>query len=188
MTIDPTLYTTRPHGPRPAGELACYDLLEALAIPFVRVDHDATPSIDACREVEELLGIAICKNLFLTNRQRSRFYLLMMPGGKAFHTRELSAQIGSSRLSFASEDDMVRLLGLTPGSVSVLGLRSDQTHEVQLLIDRDVLAMDAVGCHPCVNTASLKLRMEDLLTKFLPHTGHEPVVVTLVADAAAQGE
>ena len=179
MRIDPTFYSTAPAEPREPKELAVYELLSRLGIPYVRLDHEATATIEACREVEKLLGIEICKNLFLTNRQGTRFYLLMMSGDKAFRTKELSAQIGSARLSFAGEADMLRLLNITPGSVSVLGLMNDVGHEVQLLLDRDVLAQPAVGCHPCVNTASLKIAAADLLEKFLPHTGHTPIVVSL---------
>lgn len=159
--------------------MCSYALLESLGIPYVRLDHGATATVDDCGEVEKLLDIHICKNLFLTNAKKTRFYLLMMPGEKRYRAGEVSAQVQSTRLSFADADDMERLLGITPGSVSVLGLMNDKNHEVTLLIDRDLLGEEYVGCHPCVNTASLKLRLDDLLNKFLPHTGHEPVYVTL---------
>lgn len=178
--IDPTLYTTRPtDSTRSETELKVYDLLDALGIPYVRLDHEETPSIECCHEVDKLLGIEICKNLFLCNRQMTAFYLLMMPGTKEFKTKDLSAQINSARLSFANEENMVRLLGTRPGSVSVLGLMNDVQNDVKLLIDRDILKSEYVGCHPCVNTTSLKISLKDILEKFLPHTGHEPVFVEL---------
>jgi Ala-tRNA(Pro) deacylase len=74
---------------------------------------------------------------------------------------------------------METFLNITPGSVSVLGLMNDKNHDVELLIDEDLLKEEFVACHPCVNTTSLKLRMDDLLGKFLPYTGHEPRFVTL---------
>lgn len=172
MQIDTTLYTSRPDAKgRLPKEMAVYDLLEKLDIPYVRVDHEATPSIESCQDIDKLLGIEICKNLFLCNRQKTNFYLLMMPGKKPFKTKDLSAQIGSARLSFADEAYMEELMDLTPGSVTVLGLMNDREHRVRLLIDREVLESEYIGCHPCINTSSLRIRTKDLLEKFLPYIG-----------------
>lgn len=172
MQRDTTLYTSRPDAKgRLPKEMAVYDLLEKLDIPYVRVDHEATPSIESCQDIDKLLGIEICKNLFLCNRQKTNFYLLMMPGKKPFKTKDLSAQIGSARLSFADEAYMEELMDLTPGSVTVLGLMNDREHRVRLLIDREVLEFEYIGCHPCINTSSLRIRTKDLLEKFLPYIG-----------------
>lgn len=179
VRIDPTLYTTRPADPRTAKETAVYDLLEELAVPYVRLDHGAAGHVDACGEVGALLGVEICKNLFLCNRQKTDFYLLMMPGKKEFRTKDLSKQIGSSRLSFADEEAMRRFLNVTPGSVSVMGLMNDTENRVRLLLDRDVTAGEFIGCHPCINTSSLRIATKDLLEKFLPYVRHEPTFVTL---------
>jgi Uncharacterized conserved protein len=159
--------------------MAVYDLLERLGISYGRLDHEAAGHVEFCDEVGKILGVEICKNLFLCNRQKTGFYLLMMPGGKEFHTKDLSRQIGSSRLSFADAGSMEKLLNVTPGSVSVMGLMNDTDNRVQLLIDRDVAQSDYVGCHPCVNTSSLKIKTADLLQNFLPFVGHEPMFVTL---------
>lgn len=170
--------------PSPKGrllkEMAVYELLEKLEIPYLRVDHEAAATVDDCQGVDEALGIHICKNLFLCNRQKTDFYLLMMPGLKKFKTKELSAQLGVARLSFAEAEYMEEFLNITPGSVSVMGLMNDKEHRVRLLIDRDLLQDEYVGCHPCVNTSSLKLRMKDILEKFLPCVGHEYTAVELV--------
>ncbi len=161
-------------------ELAVYRLLGELGIKYQRVDHVQGSTMEACRAVEEALdGALICKNLFLCNRQRTRFYLLMMPGDKVFKTKELSAQIGSSRLSFGEAVYMEKYLHTSPGSVSVMGLMHDAEHQVQLLMDRDILQGEYFGCHPCMNTSSIRLRMRDLLDKFLPAVGHTPVYVEL---------
>ena len=172
--------------PSPKGrllkEMAVYELLEKLDIPYLRVDHEAAATVDDCHDVDEALGIHICKNLFLCNRQKTDFYLLMMPGLKKFKTKELSAQLGVSRLSFAEEEYMEEFLDITPGSVSVLGLMNDREHRVRLLIDRELLQDAYVGCHPCVNTSSLKLRMQDILEKFLPYVGHAYTAVELVGE------
>lgn len=180
VRIDKTIYTTAPSpANRLPKEMAVYAFLADLSVPFSRVDHDPTASIADCEEIDRLLDIEICKNLFLCNSQKTAFYLLMMPGKKPFQTKVLSHQIGSARLSFAPPEYMEAFLNITPGSVSVLGLMNDKDHRVQLLIDRDVLAHPFFGCHPCINTSSLKIATEDLLHKILPATGHVPTVVTL---------
>lgn len=180
LHIDSTLYTGKPDGAgRLQKEMDTYALLDKLQIPYLRLDHEETASIASCREVERILGISICKNLFLCNSAKTDFYLLLMPGSKKFRTAEVSRQIGSSRLSFAAAEEMERYLNITPGSVSVLGLMNDHDDAVRLLIDKEVLKEEFFGCHPCVNTSSLKLRTGDLLTKFLPYVGHTPTLVEL---------
>ncbi|SCW26613.1 Ala-tRNA(Pro) deacylase [Ruminococcaceae bacterium YRB3002] len=164
-------------------EIRTYDLLDNLGISYQRTDHEATDTMEECNAIDAILGVVICKNLFLCNKQQTRFYLLMMPGNKAFKTKELSHQIGSSRLSFASPENMYKHLGLEPGSVSIMGLMNDHDEQVQLLIDEDVLKDEYLGCHPCVNTSSLKIRTSDIIDRFLPATGHEPVIVHLTGDS-----
>ena len=156
-----------------------YELLEKLEIPYLRLDHEVTASIEDCHNVDQLLGIHICKNLFLCNTQKTDFYLLMMPGEKKFKTKELSSQIGSARLSFAGPEFMEEFLDITPGSVSVMGLMNDHDGRVRLLIDQDVLKDEYVGCHPCINTSSLKIKTCDMLEKFLPYVQHDYTVVEL---------
>ena len=160
-------------------ETAVYDLLDRLAVPYCHSDHLEAKTMKACQRIDEILDAFICKNLFLRNQQATRFYLLMMPGKKKFKTKELSRQIGSARLSFGEPEYMERFLGISPGSVSVMGLMNDRENRVQLLIDRDVLEGTYFGCHPNVNTSSLRMRMEDLLQRILPAMGHEPVIVDL---------
>lgn len=160
-------------------EMAVYELLEKLEIPYLRLDHEVTASIEDCHNVDQLLGIHICKNLFLCNTQKTDFYLLMMPGEKKFKTKELSSQIGSARLSFAGSEFMEEFLDITPGSVSVMGLMNDHDGRVRLLIDQDVLKDEYVGCHPCINTSSLKIKTCDMLEKFLPYVQHDYTVVEL---------
>lgn len=160
-------------------ELAVYALLERLGIPFERIDHCEANTMEACQAIDEALDAVICKNLFLCNQQRTRFYLLMMPGDKKFKTKDLSKQIGSSRLSFAEAVHMERLLHISPGSVSVMGLMNDTENQVQLLMDREILEGERLGCHPCVNTSSIRLALPDLLEKFLPAVHHAPLLVEL---------
>lgn len=180
-----TLYHGRPEdlSGRLEKEIRTYDFLDQLGIDYVRVDHEQADTMEACKEIDAILDTFICKNLFLCNRQKTVFYLLLMPGDKPFKTKELSAQIGSSRLSFGGSEEMERLLDLTPGSVSVLGLLNDKEGKVNLLVDRDLLEAPDFGCHPCVNTSSLRIKTKDLFEKVIPGMGHEPVFVTLVGEA-----
>ena len=156
-----------------------YDLLDELHIDFQRIDHEVAMTMEACEEIDKALHATICKNLFLCNRQETAFYLLMMPGDKKFKTKELSKQLGVARLSFARESFMEELLDITPGSVSVMGLMNDRNKKVQLVMDEDVLKGEYIGCHPCINTSSLRIRTEDMLKIIIPAMGHEPVVVSL---------
>ena len=160
-------------------EVRTYDFLDKLNIEYERIDHEAAMTMEECADVDEALGAMICKNLFLCNRQETAFYLLMIPDTKVFHTKDLSAQIGAARLSFAKPEYMEKFLDITPGSVSVLGLMNDTGHRVQLLIDEDVLNSEFVGCHPCINTSSLRLRTKDLIEKILPAVEHDFIRVKL---------
>jgi len=163
-------------------EIRVYDFLDSLGIKFKRVDHEAATTMAACEEIDTFLGTYMCKNLFLCNRQKTRFYLLLMPGNKKFKTKELSNQINTSRLSFADADDMLKYLDIEPGAVSVMGLMNDKDHVIQLLIDDDLKKDDYIGCHPCVCTSSMKIKFSDIFDKFLPATGHEPEIVHLVGE------
>lgn len=154
-------------------EIRTYDLLDALGIAYERIDHEAAETMEACVAIDAALApAAICKNLFLCNRQKTAFYLLMLRGDKQFQTKEVSKQIGSPRLSFAPAEYMEQFLDITPGSVSVLGLMNDSTHQVRLLVDEDLLHAEYVGCHPCINTSSLRVKTVDIFETFLAHTGH----------------
>ncbi len=175
------LYTGRPENTegRLPREVRTYDLLDSLGIAYQRTDHERADNMEACNTIDAVLGVVICKNLFLCNRQKTVFYLLMMPGDKKFKTKELSHQINSARLSFADPEDMLEYLDIEPGAVSIMGLMNDRRRAVQLLVDEDVLKEDYIGCHPCVCTSSLKIRTEDILNKFLPAVGHSFRTVTL---------
>lgn len=164
---------------RSVRELRCYDFLDKFGIEYERVDHEHADTMEACAEIDEILGASICKNLFLCNRQKTDFYLLLMPGGKPFKTKDLSQQIGSSRLSFASGEDMVYYLDTEPGSLSILSLINDKKKLVRLLIDKELLSSDFIGCHPCINTSSLKLKTSDVLCKILGSLGREYTAVEL---------
>lgn len=160
-------------------EIKAYDLLDRLGIDYRRADHEAAMTMEACIAVDEAMGVDMCKNLLLCNRQKTDFYMLLMPGNKPFKTKDLSAQIGSSRLSFASGEQMEELLDITPGSLTLLGLMNDAEQKVRLLIDADVLKSEFFGCHPCINTSSVTMKTADVVEKLIPALGHEPTIVNL---------
>jgi Ala-tRNA(Pro) deacylase len=178
------LYKGRPEDVtgREERETRVYDLLDKLEIDYIRTDHERTDTMEECNEIDKVLEVLICKNLFLCNRQKTNFYLLMMPGDKPFKTKELSSQINSARLSFASAKDMEKYLDIHPGAVSIMGLMNDHDNAVQLLVDEDVLKGEYFGCHPCVNTSSLKLKTEEVFTKYLDAVHHNYMTVTLKGD------
>ena len=173
------VYNGAPAESRSDVENRVYESLARLEIPFTRVDHETAFTMEDCAAISAALEVHICKNLLLTPRNRSAFYLLCLPAEKPFSTKNFSKLIGSSRLSFATEEDLVALLGCHAGSASVLGLMNDTEHRVTLAIDRAVAEDEWFGCHPCKNTSSLRLKTRDVLEKFLPATGHEAVIVDL---------
>lgn len=182
--MDYILHKGRPEDEtgRPEKEIKVYDILDLLGIEYDRVDHPPAMTMEVCQEINHALGATICKNLFLCNRQKTQFYLLMIPDNKTFKTKELSAQIGSARLSFADTQFMEKYLDITPGSVSVMGLMNDTDKQVRLLVDEDVLKSEYVGCHPCINTSSLRLRTKDVFEVFLSYIGHDMTIVHLVGE------
>jgi Ala-tRNA(Pro) deacylase len=179
-----TLFNGRPESVdgRLEKEIRTYDYLDKHQIKYERVDHEPAETMEACKAVDEALGVEMCKNLMLCNKQKTAFYLLLMPGDKKFKTKELSSQINSARLSFAGAEYMEKYLDITPGSLSVMGLINDKEKQVKLLIDEDVLKAEYIGCHPCINTSSLKLLTADVVEKFIPSTGHDFTTVHLVGE------
>lgn len=164
------------------SEKETYRFLDNLGIEYNTLCHDAAYTMEECKEIERVLGVYVPKNLFLCNRQMTQFYLLMLPGDKVFKTKFLSAELGCARLSFADEDQMVKLLGIHPGAVSPMGLINDQENKVLLVIDQDLMRYEYFGCHPCVNTATVKLAMSDFINRIIPETKHQYKVVNLKSE------
>lgn len=177
--INKNIFNSKPDDDRIQKELDTYEILQKLDMPFTGVDHVAAMTMDDIYEAEAVVDVKVCKNLFLCNTQKTKFYMLIMPGDKKFHTKDLSKQINSPRLSFADGYYMEEFLNITPGSLSVFGLMYDKDNMVSLVIDKDILEDEYFGCHPCINTSTLKMKTSDVLNKFLQFTGHEPIFVEL---------
>ena len=178
---DMELYDGRPENTdgRQDNEIRVYDLLDSLGIQYKRTDHEPATTMEVCRDIDAVLDTLICKNLFLCNRQKTAFYLLMMPGDKPFKTKYITKQLGCSRLSFAPSEKMLEYLDIKPGAVSIMGLMNDKDNKIQLVIDKPVVESETLGCHPCVCTSSLKFKTKDIIEKFLPAVHHEPIIVDL---------
>lgn len=160
-------------------EVKAYDLLDSLEIAYDRIDHEAAFTMEICEKIDKVLGARICKNLFLCNRQKTDFYLLLMPADKPFKTKEITKQLGCARLSFADGVSMEQYLNLTPGSASILGLMYDSENKVRFVVDEDLLQEEYFGCHPCINTSSIRMKTEDVFGKLVPALHHEMTVVKL---------
>ena len=178
------MYISRPYRGKPKDldkrqekERKCYEFLENICLDYEGVDHEEASDMDKCLEIETVLGVKICKNIMLCNRQETRFFIFMMPGDKKYVTKDVSKKIGMSRLSFAKEEHLKDYLNVTPGSVSVLGLLNDIDNRVELVIDRDVIGQNHIRCHPCVNTSTLKIKTDDFLTKIIPALNKEALII-----------
>lgn len=160
-------------------EIKVYDFLDKININYEMIDHDAANNMEIYEKVDAALPATACKNLFLVNRQGTKFYLLMMPREKDFRTRYLKEQLGLAHLSFAGEDYMKEYLNVTPGSVSIMGLIFDTNKKVELIIDEDVIRGEYVRFHPCIFTSSIRIKTEDFKEKLLDALSHEPVYVDI---------
>ena len=177
--MDFSVYDSRPTDKRTEIEERVYDVLDELNIHYLRTDHSPAATISECLKVEKQLDVSICKNLFLTNNKKSMYCLLLIDGSKKYEAGKVSRQVGSSRLSFASDAELMEHLGITPGSVSVLGLINDTNLNVTVAIDSDLLKNEYFGCHPCKNTSTLKIRTDDIIHKFIPYTNHNVIIIDI---------
>lgn len=148
--------------------------------------HTARDTVEEKAELDRELGITArhCKNIFLTDRKGSCFYLLVMPFEKTFRTAEVSKELGTSRLSFASADLLLNKLRCTPGNLSTLSLVFDKENEIGFAFDKDLLQCDELCCHPNINTTTVTLKTEDYLKKVLPRLKKSPVFVTVTDKSA----
>lgn len=179
MYINPELFSTHPEKTATQKEMDSYLFLEENGVDYIRAEHDEAATIELCEEIEKVIDAKICKNLLLCNRQQTKFYMLLIPGDMVFKTKYLSAQINSARLSFASGEQMEKMLNVTPGSLTVLALMYDENKEIELLIEKNVFKEEFFGCHPCVNSATVRFKTEDLKNKVLPALNREYTIVDL---------
>ncbi len=153
--------------------------LTGLGIDYQLVQHPPVATMADLTAIGVKTGVPHVKNLFLSNRQKTRFYLLLLRGDQAFRTAVVSKQLQVARLSFADPDALMALLQTEPGAVSPLGLLFDQNRQVELVLEKSLEQDERFCFHPCVNTASLLMTREAFLQVFLQHTGHRPRWISL---------
>ncbi|MDO4548836.1 MAG: YbaK/EbsC family protein [Clostridia bacterium] len=154
-----------------------YKALDDMGIEYSVAKHDLAMTMDDLREVEKELGATIPKNLFLTPRNKSAYYLCLFSPHTPFRTADISKQIGSSRLSFADAESVSRLLKSHGGAISPLGLIFDPDKKIRLLIDEALLKEKKLGFHPNDNTETLSMSGDDFFSVFLKREGHVPTFV-----------
>lgn len=166
-----------PSDERSETEKKVFALLEEKGVPFERVDNDSISTMEECEEVGKVLGTEICKSILACTRNKSEYYLIILPGDKRFVSKFASKDIGASRLSFASAEDMEELLGTTPGNASPLAVVNDTEGRVRLVIDKELADEEYIACNTGANTTHIKLRTSDVIGNILPAAGHEPMIV-----------
>lgn len=140
-----------------------YELLNSLGIRYEVIDHPAAFTIEDLDALEEFRNNSwVAKNLFLRDEKGRRHFLVMLDKHKMADIRSIRAQLGSSHLSFASEERLMRYLKLTKGSVTPMGIMNDEDHSVEVVFDRDLVGRDIIGVHPNDNTATVLLSYSDL--------------------------
>ena len=169
---------TRPEEYKSDLHRKLYDALEELGVEFFRVDNDEALTMDDCVEIDRVLDVEIVKTIFLTNRQKTRFYMYITTANKPFVTKDFGKALGISRVSFAPEDLMIEKVGTRAGACSVFGLLLDENNEIRLVIDEDVKKYEWFGFTDTTPTGYLKIRTEDLLEKVIPFIGNEPEFIT----------
>ena len=155
-----------------------YALLESLSIPFERYDHAPVFTCDEADAAVPNTAAVQTKNLFLRDKRGRRHILLVTSCAKSVDVKRFADQIDADHLSFGSAERLEKYLGVTPGSVTVLGLMNDTALGVELCVDADVWHTPSWRCHPLINSVTLVLAQTDI-ERFLSHTGHTPRVLNL---------
>lgn len=158
--------------------------LGALGIPYELLEHAPVHTMEDCKAAEEALGGVMPKNLFLTPRNHASHHLLIARAESPFRTSRISRQLGVSRLSFATEEELMDMLRTLPGAISPMGLLFDGEKKVRLAIDRALRGEERLLFHPCVNTATLAVSGADFFGRLLPALGHEAVYVDMEGEDA----
>lgn len=169
--------TTVPTDERCALETKVYETLSKLSIPFELVDNDSVESMEECIEISEKLGAEIRKTIFLCNRKKTSFYMVILPANKSFNTKEHCKKMDVSRLSFASGDLMMQHLDVAPGTATIMSLINDPDEKVELFIDKEIANSEFFACNPGANTTHLKIKTKDLLNKLLPKIDHPATII-----------
>jgi len=156
-----------------------YAALNKLGIPFERVDTDPAISMEDCSQIDKKLDMKTVKTLFLCNRQQTAFFLFITRADKPFITKDFSSALEVPRVSFASEELLLRKLGVKIGAATIFGILLDKEHEVQVIFDKEVLGEKWYGCSDGTTTGYMKVETAKIFHAFLEFTGHTPRVIEI---------
>ena len=154
------------------GDPKLYQLLDELHIPYEYIEHPPAPTIEIAKQYWAGHDAQHCKNLFFRNHKGNRHYLVILNCDRDMAIHDIEKQLHQGKLSFASEARMDKYLGVKPGSVTPFGLINDTEHHVTVFLDQTLQYAEKLSFHPCINTASLIIKREDLI-KFLDYCGNE---------------
>ena len=155
-----------------------YQVLEGLHVQYEKHEHPAVYTVEEAAKYDREIDAGKSKNLFLRNNKGDTHYLVILQSTKRLDLQRLGQLLNESKLSFASEERLMKYLGLTPGSVGPFGLINNTDKSVKVIIDSDLLTYQKLSYHPNVNTATLVIATEDL-KKFLEWTGNSVRYVQL---------
>jgi Ala-tRNA(Pro) deacylase len=153
------------------GDPKLYDLFENLNITFEYYEHPPVPTVEEAARYWKDIEATHCKNLFFRNHKGNKHYLVILEYSHSLAIRDLEQRLKQGKLTFASPKRMMKYLGVTPGSVSPLGLINDKEAHVHLFLDENLQHSKSISFHPCINTASLVIKYDDFL-RFLEHTSN----------------
>ena len=153
------------------GDPRLYKILDDLQIPYAYYAHPAAPTIETARKYWADIEAAHCKNIFMRNHKGNWHYLVILEHTRDLNIRDLEQRLKQGKLTFASDERLMKYLGLTPGSVSPFGLINDTGHHVHLFLDKNLRTAERISFHPCINTASLVIAFSDF-ERFLQWTGN----------------
>lgn len=153
------------------GDIKVYEVLSHLGIPFDYYEHPPVPTVEEAQKYWVDIEAAHCKNLFFRNHKGNKHYLVIFDYKQNLNIRDLELRLKQGKLTFASQQRMMKYLGLEPGSVSPMGLVHDIEKHVHLFIDKNLQKAQRISFHPNLNTASLVIAFSDFL-KYLNFTGN----------------
>lgn len=154
------------------GDPRLYQLLDELHISYEYIEHPPAPTIEIAKQYWAGHDAQHCKNLFFRNHKGNRHYLVILNCDQDMAIHDIEKKLHQGKLSFASEARMDKYLGVKPGSVTPFGLINDQEHHVTVFLDQTLQQAEKLSFHPCINTASLIIKREDLI-KFLDYCGNQ---------------
>ncbi len=168
-----------PEDKRGELETKVYAEFKELGIDFKRVDNDEAISMEECVEISNTWGAEIRRTVVVCNRQTTNYYLVVMPADKRFDTKTFAHNMECARVSFASEEDMIKILGVSHGNASVVSILNDKDNMVQVVLDKDVADDEYFACNVGINTTHIMFKTDDLINKFLVKEEHNPKIIEL---------